>query len=89
MREITSIIVLGKRYTIHRQPDYLMFDKIGWCDRNNSIIVLNKSVSQEQQAEKLIHEVIHAIDDELSLGLDEEQVARLAVGLYSAGLQFK
>ena len=53
------------------------------------LIVINREQGKQQLEETLLHEVLHVIDDELKLGLAEEQITRLAVGIYSAGYRRK
>jgi Zn-dependent peptidase ImmA (M78 family) len=79
--------ILGKKYKIKYLDDDTM-DGYGSIQRGRGIILINKSKTPDQQAETLLHEVIHAVDQELMIGLEEADVARLAVGLYSAGLRF-
>jgi len=79
--------ILGKRYKIKYLDDDTI-DGFGSMHRGHGLILINKSKTPDQQAETLLHEVIHAVDLELMIGLEEADVARLAVGLYSAGLRF-
>ena len=39
-------------------------------------------MDEQQQKDTLLHEVVHAIDDTLALGMTEEQVHALGAGLY-------
>jgi Zn-dependent peptidase ImmA (M78 family) len=82
------MIILGKRYKIKYLDDDTMQSGYGSMQRAHGIILINKDTTEDQQAETLLHEVIHAVDEELKIGLEENDVARLAVGLYSAGLRF-
>jgi len=81
-----SITVLGKPYAIRYTDDIGAAGMLGSTKRGRQIIVLNEEVCAEDQlAETLLHEVIHIIEGELALDLTEATVARLAVGIYSAG----
>ena len=81
-----SITVLGKPYEIRMADDIGAAGNLGSSKRGKQIIVLNsEECATEQLEETLLHEVIHIIGGELVLGLDEETIARLAVGIYSAG----
>lgn len=78
--------ILGKTYEIRMTDDVGAGGNLGQSKRSRQIIVLNaEECALEQLEETLLHEVIHIISGELVLGLDEETVARLAVGIYSAG----
>jgi Zn-dependent peptidase ImmA (M78 family) len=80
--------ILGKKYKVKYLDDDTMQSGYGSMQRAHGIILINKDTTPDQQAETLLHEVIHAVDEELKIGLEEADVARLAVGLYSAGLRF-
>ena len=82
----SSITILGKTYEIKLVNDVEAAGNMGTAKRSKQVIILNKELcAMEQLDETLLHEVIHIIDGELVLGLSEETVARLAVGIYSAG----
>jgi len=49
----------------------------------HQIIGLDTCLNIEQREVTLLHEVVHAVDDALDIGLEEDQVGRLAAGLYS------
>ena len=80
--------ILGKRYKIKYLDAESIQGSFGSIQRQHGLILINKDTTADQQAETLLHEVIHAVDEELLIGLEEADVARLAVGLYSAGLRF-
>ena len=82
-----EITILGKTYTITIKDDDGMQGLMGSAKRTENKIDILDNQSAESAKETLLHEVIHIIDGELLLNLSEETVARLAVGLYSAGLR--
>lgn len=84
-----TISILGKKYTVEYVPNSKLIDCMGISNRHSQEILIDESTAEDQKAETLIHEVIHVIEEELLLGLPEETVARLAVGLYSAGMRLK
>lgn len=51
-----------------------------WMDRLE--IHIDSSVSKELQEETMLHEAIHAIDEENGLDLTEQQVQSLGHGIY-------
>ena len=48
----------------------------------HSTIVLDSTLSKSQKELTLLHELVHAVDDALDIGLDEGQVRTLAAGIY-------
>lgn len=80
-----TISILGKKYTINFVPPSLITENYGHADYSSLSIALSEVMEEDLMQEKLIHEVLHMIDTDLSLDLTEEQVSRIAVGLYSTG----
>lgn len=80
-----TVAILGKTYTVDRFGESLMQGLMGSAKRTAGTIHISTDQSAESAEETLLHEIIHIVDGELSLGLSEETVARLAVGIYSAG----
>ncbi len=50
-------------------------------------IILDRTLGQSQKELTLLHELIHAADDALDIGLTEVQTGLLGAGIY--GLQYK
>jgi hypothetical protein len=86
-----KINVLGKSYNIEETTKTLSGgDLMGAANRTEQVIVVCKDgIGPDQYSETLLHEVVHIVDEELKVGLTEEAVCRLAVGLYSAGCRVK
>ena len=79
------IMILGKPYKLEFvKPDFIA-DNMGTSNRRNQVIYVSTDQGKEQMVDTLLHEVIHVVNLELVLGLSEETVTRLAVGLVSAG----
>jgi len=57
----------------------------GRVNRIKQNIEIRKGLPADQRHETLLHEVLHAIDGELIIGLEEEDICRLAVALYASG----
>jgi hypothetical protein len=79
-----NINILGKQYTIVPMDHAECQGNMGSINREKQIIMVNKDLAIDQYKETLIHESLHIISEELNLDLDEDTIARLAVGLYSA-----
>ena len=81
-----QIYILGKLYRIEHCDSVQMGGVMGSANRTKQVIKVNTAdFAKAQTEETLLHEVLHIINDELVMGLPEETIARLAVGLYSAG----
>ncbi len=84
------ITILGKTSKILITDDVGSAGNLGNSKRSSQVITLNgEQCAPEQLEETLLHEVIHMVDGELSMGLPEETIARLSVGIYSAGYRLK
>ncbi len=77
----TKVVILGKTFTIC-EPDPENEDD-GNMDLAAQKITVRKQESMEYNQDTLLHEITHAIDEMLVLGLSEEQVHRMAAGLLS------
>ena len=81
-----TIKVLGRTYVISYEPALnLGVPNVGMCDNYNLVIHVLDGQHQVEEADTLIHELLHAIWFIMSIdhgGLDEEAVVlRLASGL--------
>lgn len=56
---------------------------LGLCDADSNVIVMRKNLEHTKHREVLLHEVIHAIDENYGLKLGEEKVNNLAQHFYS------
>ena len=79
-----KVTILGKQYDVIEVSEARSGGNLGSASQSYQTIMVNKSIGKDQKKETLLHEVIHIIDQELKIGLSEENVCRLAVGLYSA-----
>lgn len=87
--DVKKIFVLGKSYKIRWQDRIDSHECLGTTYRDLQTVSLSKGWGEDSTEETLIHEVLHIIDTELMLELSEETVARIAVGLYSAGVKIR
>ena len=86
---MNTITILGKTYSIEYVDELHSAGTMGAANRNHQTIIICKDNHEEQQNDTLLHEVIHMISRELMMDLDEQTIARLAVGLHSAGYRVK
>ena len=73
---------MGKTYDIHwvsGKP--LDEDDLGELDPTLQKISIRKGQPWEQEQDTLLHEVVHAVDCELSLNMKESQVHGVATGI--------
>jgi len=84
-----TITILGKPYKLLELSEVESLGNMGTTRRAKQIIHVDKELAKDQYSETILHEIIHVIDEELNLGLDEQTIARLAVGIYSAHADLK
>jgi hypothetical protein len=77
---MNSLRILGKNFQV-KWEDNVADDAIGMCETHRQIIRVEKGLPKETEEDTLLHEVIHAVDETLGLGLSERQVIALASGL--------
>jgi hypothetical protein len=80
--------ILGGPYKIDFSGEFDLQNNLGAANRSLQVIRLLNTLADEQVEDTLLHEVLHIIDKELVIGLEEAEVARLAVGLHSAGYRY-
>lgn len=76
-----SIRIFGKSFTISRKSLEDGFDNAGEMDESKLTIDILDGQIPIEEADTLLHEVIHAMDYLLDLKLTEEQVRVLATAL--------
>lgn len=76
------IKILGKPFKIIWKPaSWFQKDDEGLCYAQQQIIYIQEGLAKEEEQDVILHEIIHALDHSMHLGLDESQVSRLASGL--------
>ena len=87
-----TAIVSGMEYRIIESEDVVIHDGDEMSDVRGAVnpytntIILDRSLGKSQKELTLLHELIHAVDEAVHVGLDEVQTTLLAAGLY--GLQY-
>lgn len=81
----SSVRVLGMdmAVVVHTADDAHMDDKFGYCDNLRMRIVLSESNTPSQMRETCLHEVVHAVDWAVKADMEEDQVGRMARGLFA------
>jgi len=77
---IATVRVIGKTYKL-LEVDSL--DNQGLCEDDKQQISIRKGMPIESWADTVIHEITHAIDFNLKLGLSERQVHCIGSGLWA------
>ena len=73
--------ILGIKYQINLVNDNQL-NAMGICDHNRSVINISNILSQDRREAILLHEIIHAICEQLNIDLEEIEVDNLSVALY-------
>ena len=81
-----TIRVFGRTYTFnYEQAGGLGQDRVGSCDNINQIITIDSQQSLIEEADTVLHEVLHAIFYTMKIALDmdteEKVVSALATGV--------
>ena len=84
---MSSITILGKRWDVVFFEDNDLSGNMGACNRGKMKISLCRGLNIDQLGDTILHEVIHAVNEELALDLPEQKIAQIATGLYSAGVR--
>jgi hypothetical protein len=83
MKIPATLDICGVGYKIVWKPDTAMHNSIGETRYNECEIWLNEKYKEhkDRMAQVFLHEIIHATAEELNIGISEDQVNNLAVGL--------
>lgn len=83
LRTIKSLRIIGKRWTVQAAGNRLAREggAVGRLIADTCQILYDEEQCDEQLADTLLHEALHAIDYSMAIGLEEEQVCALASGL--------
>lgn len=84
-QRIHTAHILGKEYQVVFKGANDNMTLLGSIEYAKQRIFIFDELPYDQRCETFLHETIHAVNEELKLGLSEVTVARLAVGLHSAG----
>ncbi len=76
----SSVVILGRVYNID-QKDFIDGDLLGQCDSDALKITIKKNQPEILEADTLLHEILHAIDDAMQTKMKERQVHCTATGI--------
>lgn len=81
-----TVRILGFQVALETAPcanDPNLDGKYGYADHGRMRIRLREDNPPDEMRETALHEVLHFLDEAVQAGLTEEQVRRLARGLYA------
>ena len=78
-----SVRILGKYYRVEAMPEHTMDGEFGSCNYAYQLIEYNAKLAIDECKDTILHEMVHALDHGMQLGLKEEQVHAIATGFYS------
>lgn len=74
--------ILGQEFKIEFIKDSKKTDFVGRCFPNANKIQLVEDLPDDKLFQTYLHEVLHAIDINLNMGLKHKQIDTLSVALY-------
>lgn len=77
------IRILGKPFTIERVDPNPLGEQLGASSAVEQRIIIATGTPPEQEADTLLHEIIHAIDYTIQIDLTERQVHALTGALFA------
>lgn len=77
-----KVQILGQCYTIEFLEPKKKRGFIGRCFPHGNHIQLSQELCEDKMGETFIHEVLHAIDENLELGIKHKSINRLGLALY-------
>ena len=77
-----TVHILGQDFTIEFIKDRKKLDYVGRCYPNANKIELVEDLPDDKLFQTYLHEVLHAIDINLNMGLKHKQIDTLSVALY-------
>ena len=81
MTELHKFKLFGQEWTIRMGTELELDTDLGRCVVDQNLILLNDTQTEASLRHTLTHELIHAIEQKLHLGLTEKQVDLVALGL--------
>lgn len=74
----TKIKIIGKTYAVESVPE---MDDCGLCYDTKQLIKISEELPHELTQDTLLHEVMHAIDYQMHIGLKEREISAMASGI--------
>lgn len=77
----SSVRIFGRNYAFNYVPEFMGLQECGTTDNHNLLINIKEHQLPIEEADTVLHEVLHAIEYTMDLDLKEHQVRALATGL--------
>lgn len=77
----SNVRVFGRNYTINYVPEYMGLEDYGTTSDHLLLINIKEHQLPIEEADTVLHEVLHAIDFTMDLEISEHQIRALATGL--------
>ena len=81
MEALHKFKLFGQEWSIRMGTELELDTDLGRCVVDQNLILLNDTQTELSLRHTLTHELIHAVEQKLHLGLTEKQVDLLALGL--------
>lgn len=83
-KKVCTFRVCGISYNVYECDSPTLGDRAvaGLIDYKPNVIYVDREAPEDDQRGTLLHEVLHAVDSEFYVGMDEEQITRMAAGLF-------
>jgi predicted Zn-dependent protease len=81
MEALHKFKLFGQEWSIRMGTELELDTDLGRCVVDQNLILLNDTQTEASLRHTLTHELIHAVEQKLHLGLKEKQVDLLALGL--------
>ncbi len=76
-----SFNLFGQHWRIRQATELELDGELGLCVVDDNLIIYDGKQSQQSRQHTILHEVVHAVEQKLHLGLSEQQVDLVALGL--------
>jgi len=73
--------LFGQDWTIRQATDLELDGDLGLCVTDDNLILFDGRQTEQSLRHTILHEVVHSIEQKLHLGLTEQQVDLIALGL--------
>ena len=81
MKRPDRVRVMGKVYSITYIENSDAIESNGVCKNDTLSILIADELPPDEERDTLLHEIVHAVDNQISIGLTEKKVRQIATGL--------
>lgn len=73
-----KIKIIGKQYSVEMVPE---LDECGLCYDTKQLIKISEDLPHDLTQDTILHEIMHAIDYQMHIGMKERQISAMAAGI--------